>query len=69
VPNGLAKLVTEGGLVGAQIKAALLTIVLSVIATFVITLIVKVVVGLRPTSEDESIGLDLADHGEAGYEH
>jgi Amt family ammonium transporter len=30
VPNGLAKLVTEGGLVGAQIKAALLTIVLSV---------------------------------------
>jgi Amt family ammonium transporter len=69
VPNGLAKLVTEGGLVGAQIKAALLTIVLSVVATFVITLIVKVVVGLRPTPEDESIGLDLADHGEAGYEH
>jgi Amt family ammonium transporter len=40
-----------------------------VVATFVITLIVKVVVGLRPTPEDESIGLDLADHGEAGYEH
>jgi Amt family ammonium transporter len=69
VPNGLAKLVTEGGLVGAQIKAALLTIVLSVVATFVITLIVKLVVGLRPTPEEESIGLDLADHGEAGYEH
>jgi ammonium transporter, Amt family len=69
VPNGLAKLVTEGGLVGAQIKAAILTIVLSVVATFVITLIVKAIVGLRPTAEEESIGLDLSDHGEAGYEH
>ncbi len=68
-PNGLAQLVTEGGLVGAQIKAALLTIVLSVVATFVITLVVKVVVGLRPSQEEESIGLDLSDHGEAGYEH
>jgi Amt family ammonium transporter len=69
VPNGLAKLVTEGGLVGAQIKAAILTIVLSVVATFVITLIVKAIVGLRPTAEEESTGLDLSDHGEAGYEH
>lgn len=69
VPNGLAKLVTEGGLVGAQLKAALLTIVLSVVATFVVTLIVKAVVGLRPSAEEESIGLDLSDHGEAGYEH
>jgi Amt family ammonium transporter len=69
VPNGLAKLVTEGGLVGAQIKAAILTIVLSVVATFVITLIVKAIVGLRPTAEVESTGLDLSDHGEAGYEH
>jgi Amt family ammonium transporter len=69
VPNGLAKLITEGGLVGAQIKAALITIVLSVVATFVITIIVKLVVGLRPTAEDEAEGLDLSDHGEAGYEH
>ncbi len=69
VPNGLAKLVTEGGLLGAQLKAVLLTIVLSVVATFVITMIVKLVVGLRPTPEDESVGLDLSDHGEVGYEH
>jgi Amt family ammonium transporter len=55
--------------VGAQIKAAILTIVLSVVATFVITLIVKAIVGLRPTAEEESTGLDLSDHGEAGYEH
>lgn len=69
VPNGLAKLVTEGGLLGVQLKAVLLTIVLSVVATFIITLIVKLVVGLRPSPESEAEGLDLADHGEVGYEH
>ncbi|MES2736938.1 MAG: hypothetical protein V4672_11505 [Verrucomicrobiota bacterium] len=35
----------------------------------VITLIVKLLVGLRPTEEVEQIGLDLAEHGESGYEH
>jgi Amt family ammonium transporter len=67
--NGLDKLVLEGGLLGAQLKACAITIVLSVVATLVITLIVKLVVGLRPTAEEESVGLDLSDHGEAGYEH
>jgi Amt family ammonium transporter len=28
---------------------------------------VKLIVGLRPTVEDEQEGLDLADHGEEGY--
>ena len=37
--------------------------------TLVITIVVKVIVGLRPTEEVESTGLDLAEHGEAGYEH
>jgi Amt family ammonium transporter len=67
--NGLDKLVTEGGLLGAQLKACAITIVLSIVATLVITLIVKVLVGLRPSAEEESVGLDLSDHGEAGYEH
>jgi Amt family ammonium transporter len=71
--NGLAKLVADaggqGGILGEQLKAAAITIVLSVVATVVITLIVKVLVGLRPTAEEESVGLDLTDHGEAGYEH
>jgi Amt family ammonium transporter len=57
------------GLVMEQLKAVGLTIVWSVVATAVITLIIKAVLGLRPTPEDESTGLDLADHGEAGYEH
>jgi Amt family ammonium transporter len=67
--NGLAKLVTEGGLLGNQIKAVLLTIVLSVVASVIIGFIVKILVGLRPDAEQETIGLDLTEHGEAGYEH
>jgi ammonium transporter, Amt family len=41
--------------------------VLSIVATAVIAFIVKAVVGLRPTEEVESLGLDLAEHGEEGY--
>ncbi|QJE99183.1 ammonium transporter [Luteolibacter luteus] len=57
------------GLLMNQFKAVALTIVWSVVATAVIALIVKVVLGLRPDAETETAGLDLADHGEAGYEH
>jgi Amt family ammonium transporter len=46
-----------------------LTIVWSVVATVVITIVVKLVVGLRPSTEVEVSGLDLAEHGESGYEH
>ena len=56
------------GLVGNQLKAVGLTIVWSVVGTLVIALIVKVIFGLRPSPEDEETGLDLVDHGEAGYE-
>jgi Amt family ammonium transporter len=65
--NGLAKLVTDGGLVGAQLKAVAITLVLSIVGTIVITLIVKAIVGLRPSPEEETIGLDLTDHQEEGY--
>lgn len=66
--NGLDKLVTDGGLVFEQLKAAGLTVVLAVVATTVIAFIVKAVIGLRPTPETEETGLDLVEHGEAGYE-
>jgi len=65
--NGLAKMVTDGGLWVEQVKAIGLTLVLSVIATVVIAFIVKAVIGLRPTPEVESQGLDIAEHGEEGY--
>jgi len=58
----------KDGLVMEQFKAVGLTIVWSVAATVVITLVVKMLVGLRADAEVESLGLDLAEHGEAGYE-
>jgi ammonium transporter, Amt family len=65
--NGLAKLVTEGGLWLEQLKAIGLTLVLSIVATVVIAYIVKAIVGLRPTAEVERQGLDVNEHGEEGY--
>ncbi len=50
-----------------QLGAMLITITLAVIATTVIAYIVKATVGLRPSEEVETIGLDLVEHGEEGY--
>jgi Amt family ammonium transporter len=65
--NGLAKLVTDGGLWLEQVKAIGITLVLSILATVVIAYIVKALVGLRPAPEAESQGLDITDHQEEGY--
>ncbi len=65
-----ANSVVEGlktGLFMNQVKAVLLTIVWSVVATAIIAFIVKAVVGLRPSEEVETVGLDLTEHGEEGY--
>jgi len=64
----LDKILENGTLWIEQAKAIGVTLVLSIVATVIITIIVKVVIGLRPTVEDEDTGLDLTDHGEAGYE-
>ena len=57
------------GLLTAQLTAIGLTIVWSVVATAVIALIVKAIFGLRAEPEVEESGLDLSEHGEAGYDH
>jgi Amt family ammonium transporter len=54
-------------LVLEQLKAVGLTLALSIVGTLVIALVVKAVVGLRPTPEEETAGLDLTDHQEEGY--
>jgi ammonia channel protein AmtB len=51
----------------AYLKAIGVTLVLAIASTTVIAYIVKALVGLRPTEEVETIGLDLAEHGEEGY--
>jgi Amt family ammonium transporter len=57
----------KAGLLMEQLKAVGLTIVWSVVATAVIAFIVKAVIGLRPTPEAETAGLDITDHQEEGY--
>jgi Amt family ammonium transporter len=54
-------------LVGQQLIAIVLTILLAVIGTAVIASIVKATIGLRVDEEVETVGLDLAEHGEEGY--
>jgi Amt family ammonium transporter len=65
--NGLAKLITHGGLWLEQIKAIGITLVLSIVATIVIAYLVKAIIGLRPVAEVERQGLDINEHGEEGY--
>jgi Amt family ammonium transporter len=54
-------------LVGQQLIAIVLTILLAVIGTAIIASIVKATIGLRVDEEVETLGLDLAEHGEEGY--
>ncbi len=57
----------KDGLLANQLKAVAVTIVLSVVATTIIAFLVKFTIGLRPSAETESGGLDIAEHGEEGY--
>ena len=63
----LVRMVKEGSLYIAQLKAAALTLVLSIVATVVLTYVVKAVIGLRPSEDVERDGLDIHEHGEEGY--
>jgi ammonium transporter, Amt family len=51
-----------------QLKAAGIVLIWSVVATVLIVLLLKAVLGsIRASAETETIGLDLAEHGEEGY--
>jgi len=65
--NGLADIILRHSLWMEQLKAMALTLVLAVVGTVVIAFIVKALIGLRPTREEETQGLDIVDHGEEGY--
>ena len=54
-------------LMKGQVAAVLVTIVFSVVVTFIMLKILDAVMGLRVSQEDETQGLDLAEHGEEGY--
>jgi Amt family ammonium transporter len=50
-----------------QLKGVLFTIALASVATFLLLKLVNALVGLRVEIEDESLGLDLSQHGERAY--
>ncbi len=50
-----------------QLKGVLFTVVYTAIVTFVILKVVDMVVGLRVSEEQETVGLDLSEHNERGY--
>ena len=60
-------LINKHALVFEQLEAVGVTLALAVVGTFVLGFIVKLVLGLRPTREEETVGLDLTDHQEEGY--
>lgn len=47
-----------------QIEGVLATIAYSAILTFIILKVIDVIIGIRVTSDDERMGLDLSQHGE-----
>ena len=50
-----------------QFKGVAFTVVYTTIVTFVILKVIDLLMGLRVTEEEESVGLDLAQHNERGY--
>jgi Amt family ammonium transporter len=57
----------NGGQVVNQLLGVGISWVIAIVGSFIILKIVDVVVGLRVTSEQETMGLDLSMHGEEGY--
>jgi Amt family ammonium transporter len=50
-----------------QLKGVIFTIAFAGCATFVILKVVNGVAGLRLTEEQETLGMDLSQHGESAY--
>ncbi len=65
--NGL--LYGNPGLVWNQVVAVLATVTVTVVGTAVILLLIKAVMPIRPTREEEEIGIDIIEHGESAYTH
>lgn len=51
----------------SQIIGTVATWVFAIAATFIIVKVIEMAIGLRPTPEDEALGLDAAEHGEPAY--
>lgn len=56
----------DASLLGKQIIAILIAVVMAAIGTAVIAGILKVTIGIRASDEEEDAGLDITQHGEVG---
>jgi Amt family ammonium transporter len=53
--------------VGVQALGVLATMAWCGTVTWILLKVLKTTLGLRVSEEAESVGLDLAEHGESGY--
>ena len=60
-------LINSHTLVIEQLKAVAVTLSISVFGTIILGFVVKILIGMRPTADAETTGLDLTDHQEEGY--
>jgi Amt family ammonium transporter len=66
-PQALGLVDGNAGQILNQAIGAAIAIILAAVATLVILKIVDVMIGLRADAREERMGLDLAMHGEEGY--
>jgi Amt family ammonium transporter len=67
-PLGRGAIDGNPGQIWIQFVAVAFTVIFAGALTFVIAKVIDVVVGLRVSSADEDMGMDLAVHGEAAYQ-
>ncbi len=69
IDNGLPLGLIEGSwrLFVGQVVAVVVTWVVAIVVTFILLKVLDAVLGLRVASQEETQGLDLAQHGEEGY--
>jgi Amt family ammonium transporter len=66
---GLAEGVSIAGQLFTQLKSVVLTILWSGVVSVIALVVVDKLVGLRASEEVQTVGLDLAEHGEESYHH
>ncbi|WP_175652578.1 ammonium transporter [Pseudomonas sp. Marseille-P9899] len=65
--GGFGTVTDIGAQVWIQAKGVGFTVIYTAIVTYVILKVLDLVMGLRVNEEEESVGLDLAQHNERGY--
>ena len=65
--GGFGSVEDIGAQVLTQIEGVLVTVIYTGVVTFVILKVLDRLMGLRVSEESESVGLDLAEHNERGY--